>query len=350
LLILVALACGPSTVSEPPAPDDDAPVALTTTIEGFGAAVKGGDQPGHAEVLVTSLANDGPGSLREAVDGAAGPTVIRFALDGEIALEQPIYPHSQMTLDATGRAVTLVGQGLHLIGVEDVAVINLAFRDVRAPSDSISIDQGSRGVLVLHCAFSSAGLDPLDTDEHISVVWGSTDVTVAWSRFEDHDKVMLLGNGDAPAEVDGQIRVTLHDNVFQRNGRRHPFLRYGTVDLYNTLIEDWRFMEALTYGVRVRAGGTMNIERSWFGQSADTDPMSVSPEVAMALRGSEWLAIVDQDGDGDVLVADNVFEGEHLVVHAEGDGFPRPYPVTLQLPTRAWREALLEKAGNTLTE
>jgi pectate lyase len=58
-------------------------------------------------------------------------------------------------------------------------------------------------------------------------------VTVSWNRFENHDKVMLIGSSDnAPADVD-KLRVTIHHNLFKDLGQRAPRVRYGQVHVYN---------------------------------------------------------------------------------------------------------------------
>ena len=58
-------------------------------------------------------------------------------------------------------------------------------------------------------------------------------VTVSWNRFENHDKLMLIGSSDnAPADV-GKLRVTLHHNLFDGIGQRAPRVRFGQVHIYN---------------------------------------------------------------------------------------------------------------------
>src|SRR5262245_1866430 len=56
--------------------------------EGFGRFAKGGR--GGDVYHVTTLADDGPGSLREGVRGAQGPRTIVFDLSGTIELTKPL--------------------------------------------------------------------------------------------------------------------------------------------------------------------------------------------------------------------------------------------------------------------
>lgn len=58
-------------------------------------------------------------------------------------------------------------------------------------------------------------------------------VTVSWNRFEDHDKVMLIGSSDSASADRGRLRVTLHHNLFSGVGQRAPRVRFGQVHIYN---------------------------------------------------------------------------------------------------------------------
>lgn len=63
---------------------------------------------------------------------------------------------------------------------------------------------------------------------------GSNYVTVSWNRFQNHDKNMLIGNGDGHVADDtGKLKVTLHHNRFDGILQRSPRVRFGQVDVYN---------------------------------------------------------------------------------------------------------------------
>jgi pectate lyase len=74
-------------------------------------------------------------------------------------------------------------------------------------------------------------------DGLLDITNASNFVTVSWNRFENHDKLMLIGSSnDAPADV-GKLRVTLHHNLFDGIGQRAPRVRFGQVHVYNNHYE-----------------------------------------------------------------------------------------------------------------
>ena len=133
---------------------------------------------GGAVLHVTTLAADGPGSLRAAIE-TPGPRRIVFDVAGCIALRQPLYvyhPYVEIAGDtAPSPGITLVGAGLS-IRTHDVVVEHLRVRVGDnplgpAPDDRDGIQVvGVRGapaynILIRHCSVSWA------VDEGIGI-WG----------------------------------------------------------------------------------------------------------------------------------------------------------------------------------
>jgi len=82
-------------------------------------------------------------------------------------------------------------------------------------------------------------------DGLVDITNASNHVTVSWNRFENHNKVMLIGSSDnAPADV-GKLKVTLHHNLFEDVGQRVARVRFGQVHIYNNF---YKINNPETYG------------------------------------------------------------------------------------------------------
>jgi len=200
--------------------------------QGFAQGVTGG--AGGREVWVTSLADDGPGTLRAALRGG-GPVWVRFAVDGVIRLSAPVRVPSDATVDGRGAAVTLAGRGLRLDGVSDVIVTGLSFRDGRgANTDGVLVQRGSRRVWLDH--LDIAGFP----DEAIDISQGSSLVTVSWVRVHDQDKGILIGSWGDNTSTESIAHVTVHHSWFDRTHQRNPrAVRHSRVHAYNNYVHGW---------------------------------------------------------------------------------------------------------------
>ena len=74
-------------------------------------------------------------------------------------------------------------------------------------------------------------------DGLLDITNASDFVTVSWNRFENHDKVMLIGSSDSASADRGKLNVTLHHNLFEDLGQRVPRVRFGKVHVYNNYYE-----------------------------------------------------------------------------------------------------------------
>ncbi|KAL9426361.1 hypothetical protein AB3S75_033192 [Citrus x aurantiifolia] len=219
-----------STMSLPYAHVDCSLRALAGQAEGFGRLAIGGL---HGPLYhVTTLADDGPGSLREGCR-MKEPLWIVFEVSGTIHLRSHLSVSSYKTIDGRGQRVKLTGKGLRLKECEHVIICNLEFEGGKGPDvDAIQIKPKSKHIWIDRCSLRDYD------DGLIDITRESTDITVSRCHFSSHDKTMLIG-ADPSHVGDRCIRVTIHHCFFDGTRQRHPRVRYAKVHLYNNYTRNW---------------------------------------------------------------------------------------------------------------
>ncbi|XP_073394493.1 probable pectate lyase 4 isoform X1 [Physcomitrium patens] len=203
---------------------------LAHAAEGFGHSAKGGLD---GEIYhVTSLADDGPGTLRNGCRSEQ-PLWIVFDVSGTITLSSYCRVRSWKTIDGRGQCIRITGKGLQLKDCEHVIICNLILDGGRGHDiDGIQMKPNVKHVWVDRCSISDFD------DGCIDITRASTDITVSRCHFSNHDKTMLIGAD--PKHVDDRcIRVTIHHCFFDGTKQRHPRLRFGKVHLYNNYTRGW---------------------------------------------------------------------------------------------------------------
>jgi pectate lyase len=222
--------------------------------EGFGTRTPAG-RGGHV-IEVTSLADDGPGTLRAALQDPS-PRIIVFRVGGTIELESELsISHPFVTVagqTAPGDGVCIKNAGI-AITTHDVLVQHLRVRpgnegpvdaDV---NDAVSLlgrhgeIDGAHHVVLDHVSASWA------EDETVSTWYGAHDVTISWSiisealnrsrhRKRTHSAGLLVG--------DGSYHVSVHHNLLAHNDFRNPLISEGgTHDVVNNVVYDWGVLPA----------------------------------------------------------------------------------------------------------
>jgi hypothetical protein len=226
-------------------------LAIFPGAEGFGTDTPAG-RGGHI-LRVTTLAEEGPGSLKEALQ-TPGARVIVFETSGVIGLTAnikitaPFVTIAGQTAPAPG--ITIIGGGFE-IETHDILIQHLRIRPGDRPEgpkaknrDAIALvgdDREARdvfGVVVDHCSLSW-GVDEIAS----AVSAGVRDVTFSNNLISEalndsihpegpHSKGLLVGN-DAR-------RISLLRNVFAHNDDRNPFMKGNTSTLIaNNLVYDY---------------------------------------------------------------------------------------------------------------
>lgn len=201
--------------------------------QGFGSTTRAGR--GGRILRVTSLADSGPGTLREAVN-TPGPRTVIFEVGGVIRLKdqievfEPYLTIAGQTAPSPG--ITLAGDALRF-NTHDVLVQHLRIRPgggrtgtntPREYRDGLGVRTNSEGtsqtynIYIDHCSMSWA------TDENVSLWYRNVyDVTIQNSIIAEaipfntdavYSKGMLVGHG--------QRRIASLRNLFAHNGGRNP--------------------------------------------------------------------------------------------------------------------------------
>ncbi len=308
--------------------------------EGFGAETPGGR--GGKHLVVTTLADSGPGSLREAVS-VKGPRTITFQVAGEIHLERTLaIVEPYVTIDAStapAPGVTLRDDSV-FIRTHDVIIRHLRSR----PGDT------GKGKLADVHAFSLAYASNVLLD-HCSAYWGIDenigmyqvhDITVQWCILAEglfhskHDK----GPHSMGALIGGNAtgRVSLHHCLFASNNQRNPRLQSGVVDVRNNVFYNWGAAAGnFTGRTQVNFVGNLYLPGP---DSNKKKPLALSPEVELYLEDSALL-----DGAKRLVDWDLVQVAKDAAPRRSDKPFPAPKVTTL--PSDAAYEEVLAKAGAT---
>ena len=197
--------------------------------EGFGRYAVGGR--GGRVIKVTTLADDGPGSLRAALR-AEGPRTILFDVAGTIELERSIVLNTgHVTVagqSAPGEGITLRNHGL-VIKADEVIVRYIRSRPGSGSgeeTDAISIGFG-RNIIIDHCSASWATDETLSVSPHESKALRSIDkVTVQWSMITEslNDSVHSKGQHGYGSLVRGSAGAgySFHHNLWAHHKARMP--------------------------------------------------------------------------------------------------------------------------------
>ena len=195
--------------------------------EGFGRFARGGR--GGDVYHVTTLADDGPSSLREGFHSAKGPRTIVFDLSGTIELKKPlVVDKSFLTIagqTAPGDGICIRDQTFQIKNASHIIVRYVRFRlgDQNKPRPS--------------------GPDCINTTDvdhvifdHISVSWGidgnhdlrrGGNFTLQWSIYSEalNDSLHEKGTHAMLASFrDLTDSISLHHNLFASSRERHPTL------------------------------------------------------------------------------------------------------------------------------
>ncbi len=260
---MVLKALEPKTPKNPSTPRLFTPLAglpVFPGAQGFGTDTPAGR--GGKIIEVTTLADDGPGSLRAALNDPE-PRIIVFRAGGVIELKEQLFiAHPFVTVagqTAPGGGICLKNAGLAIF-THDVLIQHVRIRpgnegDI-TPEDNDAVQilglvrqVGKRGdaagahhVVLDHISASWS------EDETVSTWYGAHDVTISWSiisealnrsrhRKKTHSAGLLIG--------DGSYNVSVHHCLLAHNDFRNPLISQGgTHDFVNNVVYNWGVLGA----------------------------------------------------------------------------------------------------------
>jgi hypothetical protein len=266
LLVLAAPAC--SLAKGKPAPRRPAaarPRAVAPAYPGFGYKTTGGT--GRPVFTVTTLADAGPGSLRDALAraGRDGGT-IRFAVGGGIDLASGLDVPGRTTIDGSSApppGITLWGQraGAAGTGVLNIFEGNVIVRDLRirdGMNDGVQIAPKRRqpvsNVVIDHCSITNSADGGIDITGRNGLP--VTDVTIIGNYLAGNGgpcpKGMCGGGSLAKYGID---RVSYYYNFWDKNLGRTPAVSGDCVaDIRYNVVRS-----PVQGGIQVRDGARANV-------------------------------------------------------------------------------------------
>lgn len=297
---------------------------------GWAAETPGGR--GGKILRVTTLASEGPGSLREALE-TPGPRIVVFEVGGVIDLQRHSLKVTEPFLTIAGQTapspgITIIGGGIGL-STHDVIVQHLRVRPGEAGAakmsgwepDAISAGGGSN-IVVDHCSLTWAtdenlsasgprfnGKTPADWRSHTSHDISFTHNIIAEGLAHsthakgEHSKGMLIH--------DNADRILIARNLFAHNYERSPLFKGGARGaIVNNLI----------YNPGQRAIHYNLIANEWTDHEYQTGQLAVVGNVLRAGPSTpDPLAMIMLGGDGDL----ELFEKDNIAV----DRIGRPLPL-----------------------
>lgn len=248
-------------------------------IEGFGAVTRGAlsSPSGYSTYRVTSLANSGSGTLRDAV--SQGNRLIVFDVAGVIRLTADLNifasyltidgstaPAPGITIEQPGGISSVIygrsgGRTVHDVIIQHLRVNGLSPGSASGEGDLFGMD-GEAGdvynIVIDHVTGIAASDGVFD-------IYGRVyNVTLSWNFIKDNEAALHLSR-----EEDIKENVSVHHNVFAKNNERQIRLKDDSrVDYVNNVVYGWGWYGSGGKGLNIDTSGTpdptINVVNNYF--------------------------------------------------------------------------------------
>ncbi len=274
---------------------------------------------GGRVIVVTSLDDRGPGTLREALE-SGGPRIILFNVAGIIQLKSRIRVRAPyVTLSgatAPGDGVCIAGDTVE-IDTHDVVIRHLRFR---------------RGATWVGDRNDSLGGNPVGNViiDHVSASWGLDENMSLYRHMHDHDgdpatpelklptvnitiQHSIFSEGLNPfhhafGSTIGGLNSTFHRNLWASNTGRNPSVgMYGDFTFVNNVLFNW--VNRTVDGGDERS--FFNVYNNWYKPGPATP--AGAPVAHRILKPESKRSRTEFDIFGRAYVAGNVVEGHPAV-------------------------------------
>lgn len=292
--------------------------------EGGGAYTAGGR--GGRVMVVTSLADSGPGTLREACE-AGGARIVVFNVAGIIKLEKPITIRAPyITIagqTAPGDGVCVAGESF-LIDTHDVVVRFMRFRrgttDVTRRDDALG-GNGIGNIMIDHVS-ASWGLDEnMSMYRHVydregkNLKLPTVNITIQNSIFSE----ALDTYNHAFGSTIGGLNSTFMRNLWASNISRNPSVgMYGDFGFVNNVVWNW--------WNRTADGGDHRSLYNFINNYYKPGPITPvgQPIAYRILKPESGRDKENANTFGKAYVHGNVIEGNEKVTNNNWDGGVQP--------------------------
>jgi hypothetical protein len=282
--------------------------------EGAGAYSFGGR--GGKVFVVTSLADSGPGTFREACE-AAGPRIVVFNVAGIIQLRSPVHIRAPyITIagqTAPGDGVCIAG-ATTAIDTHDVVIRYMRFRRGQADVSERDDSLGGKpvGNIVIDHVSASWGFDEnLSIYSHLckssdgtkDIKTPTVHLTIQWTVSSEGLNTYSHGFGGTW----GGRYVSFHHNLFACNSGRNPSIGWGDqIDFRNNVLFNWKH-RSVDGG---DATSWLNIVANYYKPGPATEG-----ELRYRIAKPEAFRNFKEGGDreGVWYVAENIVEGNEQV-------------------------------------